>query len=519
MLKIHVVRDGGYRYYVDDLVPGRAEGTLVVGESPGTWSGAGSASLGLRGTVEAQEFAELLRGRDPVSGQALRNPHGGRGVSGYDLTFCAPNSVSLLHLLAPREMANEVGAGHQDAVSEAIGYLDRVAVGVRRTRNGQVALMASTGLVSGQFTHRTSRTLDPHLHTHVVAANVAQGLDGAWSTVDSRRVYAHLRAARGVYHARLRGELTERLGVAWEVPPSGLGDVVGVDETLRRLFSQRSADMDEFVHRHSGRTEGTRQRRVASHVTRPEKDRSRTVEGLVAEWRSRAAEFGYQPGELTRVVGLGRVGASGPAIDGERLHARLDEIGATGRSLAHRDLVAEVAAAATAGAPARMIESFATGMTRAAGTPTDRVARSDSSFPSAAGRTSPLGDVRWKAGDLAGALDRQVEGWGSGPGCRLPSSVGIDRPEAQLGREVRRGGDHGVGCRSASSSTANGPSSDVDGGLPGTTSTVPGSLVWWPCPVDGPGSAPRLPERVLGGQRSRPGPLSNERPLPRVCVR
>jgi conjugative relaxase-like TrwC/TraI family protein len=443
VLKIHVVRDGGYRYYVNDLVPGRAEGTLVAGESPGTWSGAGSASLGLRGRVDAQAFAELLEGRDPVSGQALRNRRGDRGVSGYDLTFCAPKSVSLLHLLAPREMADEVGAGHQSAVAEAISYLDRAAVGVRRTRNGQVNLMAATGLVSGQFVHRTSRTLDPHLHTHVVAANVAQGVDGAWSSVDSRRVYAHLRAIRGVYHARLRGELTERLGVAWEVPPSGLGDVVGVDETLRRLFSQRSADMDEYVHRHPGRTDEPRQRRLASHVTRPDKDRSRTVDGLAAEWRTRAAEFGYQPGDLTRVVGLGRGVAAGPAIDGDRLHARLDQIAAKGRSLAHRDLVAEVAAAATAGAPAQVIESFATGMTRVAGAAADGVARSECSFQAAIGSTSHPGDLRWKAGDLARVLDRQLEAWGSGPGDRLASSVGIDRSEAGFRREVRRVGDHG----------------------------------------------------------------------------
>ena len=43
MLKIHVVRPGGHRYYVDDLVPGRAEGTRVAGESPGAWLGAGTS--------------------------------------------------------------------------------------------------------------------------------------------------------------------------------------------------------------------------------------------------------------------------------------------------------------------------------------------------------------------------------------------------------------------------------------------------------------------------------------------
>ena len=90
VLKVHVVRGDGYRYYVDDLVPGRAEGSLVAGESPGIWSGRGAAALGLGGEVEAPAFGEVLEGRDPRSGSALRQSRGGRGVAGYDLTFCAP---------------------------------------------------------------------------------------------------------------------------------------------------------------------------------------------------------------------------------------------------------------------------------------------------------------------------------------------------------------------------------------------------------------------------------------------
>ena len=52
VLKIHVVRPGGHRYYVDELVPGRAEGTGVAGEAPGAWSGSGTVDLGVTGTVE-----------------------------------------------------------------------------------------------------------------------------------------------------------------------------------------------------------------------------------------------------------------------------------------------------------------------------------------------------------------------------------------------------------------------------------------------------------------------------------
>ncbi len=332
MLRIHVVRQGGHHYYVTDLVPGRAEVTLVAGEDPGRWSGTGSAALGLRGVVESQVFAEVLEGRDPMSGRSLRPDRGGNRVAGYDLTFAAPKSVSLLHLLAPREIAIEVGAGHHAAVDEATGYLGRAAVGVRRYRGGQVAFLPSTGAVAGQFLHRTSRALDPHLHTHAVAANVAEGVDGVWSAVDSRRVFAHARAAQAIYHARLRLELGDRIGAAWEVAPSGLGDVVGVDSSLRRLFSQRSAAMDEFEVRWRPAQEARRSMQGASrshqgvsrskrsyHVTRPDKDRERTVESLTAEWKERAADFGFDLGDLTRVVGPRRAPEVGSDIDQERV--------------------------------------------------------------------------------------------------------------------------------------------------------------------------------------------------------
>ena len=114
-------------------------------------------------------------------------------------------------------------------------------------------LLSTTGPVAGQFLHRTSRALDPHLHTHVVVANVAQGVDGVWSSVDSRRLHAHLGAAQALYHARLRFELGDRMGAAWGVRPSGMGDVIGVDPGLCRLFSTRAASMDEYDHRHGSR--------------------------------------------------------------------------------------------------------------------------------------------------------------------------------------------------------------------------------------------------------------------------
>jgi conjugative relaxase-like TrwC/TraI family protein len=437
VLKIHVVRPGGHLYYVNDLIPGRAEETLVAGESPGVWTGDGATALGITGAVTAPVFGEVLDGRDPWSGRAMREGRGTRSVSGYDLAFCAPKSVSVLHLLAPGEIAGEVGAGHRAAVAEAVDYLQRSGLGVRRTHGGRLSLLSATGAVAGEFVHRTSRALDPHLHSHLVVANVAQGVDGRWSAVDSRRIFSHARATRGIYHARLRMELSERLGAAWDVRPNGLGDVVGVDAALRRLFSQRSATIDEYLSSRSGGGSGPT-RRGAFHATRPDKDRTQTVESLLGAWKQRATESGFDLGDLTRVVGLGR--ASVPSvepIDGDRLARRFDQLEQRHRTLARRDVVAAVADASPGGASVQAVEAVATQVMEAAGPPLGRDGVESGRGHVGVGGGGAL-EPRWSASDVVEALEREPTALSAPGGARTPPlriasrSSGLDRRRADL---------------------------------------------------------------------------------------
>jgi conjugative relaxase-like TrwC/TraI family protein len=378
--------------------------------------------------VAPEAFEHVLSGRHPETDRPLRRQAGPRSVAGYDLTFCAPKSVSVLHLLAPAELATAVGAGHHAAVAEAADYLGRTSVGVRRAHHGHVAFLSSTGAVAGAFLHRTSRALDPHLHTHLVVANVALGVDGTWSAVDSRRLFSHLGAAQAIYHARLRLELCDRAGVGWDVPPTGLGDVVGVDRRLCRLFSQRSAAMDEFRFVRDGGRHRADRSEGAFHATRPDKDRSVTVDALIGEWRDRAARFGFDLGELVRVVGLPVDGRDRPAIDERRVRDRLHRL-ATGRSsLTRQDLVAVVATSAPDGATARVIESVATALGRGAGP---------------RGPAAGSGQARWPAHELARVTDRSwselVGGDAPAPGRRNPVPVPVlAAPVVDRGRRVDR---------------------------------------------------------------------------------
>ena len=109
----------------------------MAGEEPGAWTGTGRGALGVADAVEARPSARCSRGVDPRLGGRAAGLRGDRSVAGFDLTFCAPKSVSILHLLAPGEIAGQVGDGHQAAVAEATDYLERAAVRVRRTRQGR----------------------------------------------------------------------------------------------------------------------------------------------------------------------------------------------------------------------------------------------------------------------------------------------------------------------------------------------------------------------------------------------
>ncbi|HEX4218075.1 MAG TPA: MobF family relaxase [Acidimicrobiales bacterium] len=349
VLRLHTVRVGGHGYYVDDLPYGREAGNGLAGESPGRWMGDGAAVLGLSERVEPEAFARVLSGSDPLSGQALSVWRDRVTVAGYDLVFCAPKSVSLLHALGPRELASAVGDGHDAAVQATADYLARAALGVRRRGHGPSRALATTGMVGGAFVHRTSRALDPHLHTHVVAANLAQGVDGVWSAVHGRGLFAHMKAAGRLYQAQLRHELTDRLGVAWDVRPDGLGDVVGVAPGLRGLFSQRSADIKAYVAERSGRASAG----GAFYATRPEKDRTASWEALVPEWRHRAGELGYDVGALSRVVGLGH---DQNVFDADLLQVAVAERARPDATLSRRDLLSAVATAHVGGAHVSDIE-------------------------------------------------------------------------------------------------------------------------------------------------------------------
>jgi conjugative relaxase-like TrwC/TraI family protein len=355
LLRVAKVAPGGHAYYL-----GVAAGPTGPGLEPsGRWLGAGAASFGLHGTVDGDALGALLAGDDPRSFERLGRAHHRVTVAAFDLTFCAPKSVSLLHGLGVPALAASVRRAHEHAVDAALGYVERRALAVRRSAGGVVIPEPADAVASAGFVHRVSRALDPHLHSHVVLANLGRGPDGSFTALDGRGIYAHAAAAGSLYHAQLRHELTARLGVAFEPLRNGRADVAGIAPETRRAFSQRSAAIAE--HLAARGLGGSRARVIAGHATRPNRDLSRTFEDLRASWQERAQATGLSAARLEAVVDrVPRRAEGGP--DPARGGEVVDALRRRGETATRRDVVRAWCATLPAGAPVADIERAADGV-------------------------------------------------------------------------------------------------------------------------------------------------------------
>jgi conjugative relaxase-like TrwC/TraI family protein len=252
----------GVAQSLDDYYTGR-------GEADGVWMGVGAERLGLDGPVSADDLRAVLAGIAPgtggltPNGETLRTHP--RRVPGFDLTFKAPKSVSVLYAVTddPRVQGQIIEAG-EAAVRQTVAWLEREAIRVRRgsgdaaylndlaardpaaAEAAKVRVLPGRGVVAAVFRHRTSRAGDPLLHWHTLVANLVEGPDGRWGAFVHPELYRSVRAAGELFQTALRDELTDRLGLQWR-PGRHVPEVAGVPQRLCDAFSKRTVEIDAWL--------------------------------------------------------------------------------------------------------------------------------------------------------------------------------------------------------------------------------------------------------------------------------
>ena len=274
-------------------------------------------------------------------------------MGGFDLTFSAPKSVSVVFALAGEDVARHVVAAHRESVRGALAYVEAHGLSAQRGSGEERHVVPTTGLVAASFTHGVNRNLDPHLHTHVVMANMVHGADSRWSACDHRGLSAHRGATSAIYEAHLRGELTARLGVRWVDEPRLGAEVAGVSLLVRGEFSSRSADIRRHMRRAGIALGPGRPGRVGGHPARRSSQRSTSPRcrrnGSDAPTSSEVMPMSCAPSSVELTAA--RASRVSTSIDSAPPCRWLP----TARHAA-RDVAAAFGAAALAGAPAQSVE-------------------------------------------------------------------------------------------------------------------------------------------------------------------
>ena len=251
------------------------------------WMGDGAEQLGLKGEVANGDMDEVRQGMLPDGTDLSRMVDGvNKHRAGYDLTFSAPKSVSVMALVG--EDRRFVDA-HNQAVKVVMEEVEQL-VSARITEEGKTETVLTGSMVAALYNHDTSRDLDPQLHTHALVFNVtyaeekwrALASDTRMKTGFSENLYATKIALGNLYRAVLR-EQVEAMG--FETVTSGKNGLWEMRDVPTEVFSSRSQAINEAA----GPDASAKSRDVAALDTRQAKAWA-DPELLKADWRRRLVD-------------------------------------------------------------------------------------------------------------------------------------------------------------------------------------------------------------------------------------
>ena len=270
----------------------------VVGE----WQGKLAERFGLAGAVDAEYFARLSEGQNPITGDQLVRHRRGQSYTtadgttvkpiehraGWDATFSAPKSVSLTALVGGDVLVREA---HRHAVTTALTELERYT----QARIGGNHAAETTGeFIAAKFEHDTARPVNgyaaPQLHTHAVIFNMTERQDGSTRALQERGLFQSQEFATAVYQAELTYQL-RNLGYEIEAGKRGAPEIKGYSQEYLDASSPRRQQIEQAMAK-SGFS-GPEAAQIAAHNTRDKKEIHTPAEVMEAH-RQLAAKFGNQ---------------------------------------------------------------------------------------------------------------------------------------------------------------------------------------------------------------------------------
>lgn len=307
MLSIGAMKNGQEDYYqklaAEDYY-------LEGGEPPGKWLGRGAESLGLDGIVRSEDLSSLFRGFSKNGQKLVQNAGKSTRQPGWDLTFSAPKSVSVLWSQLEGDHQLAIQSAHSHAVAAAMSFIETRFSFSRLGKGGSE--QTAVKLVTAAFEHSCSRALDPQLHTHCLVLNLGIDDEQAARSILSKPFYEAKMLAGAFYRMELARQLESRLGVEIERPldrdgkPQGWFEIKGVSKSILSHFSKRRAAIEAELGARG--MESASAAAFAALFTRETKSLIPPRYELHNLWRNEGRELGFsvkgvfsKPQEMTAV--------------------------------------------------------------------------------------------------------------------------------------------------------------------------------------------------------------------------
>jgi Ti-type conjugative transfer relaxase TraA len=257
------------------------------GRTSGRWLGTGAAELSLTGEMSDKAFDRLAAGFHPETEDALVQRAGEHHRPGWDLTFSAPKSVSVVWGIAERGEREAIERAHTQAVERTLAFAEQQQLFITRRGHDGIERESARPIIA-TYVHGTSREADPQLHTHAFVLNVAARSDGSFGTLETKPLYEWKMALGAAYRAELAHEL-RALGYETAVESHGSFRLKAVPRELERHFSKRRTQIEAAMTERG--TRGAKAAEVAALNTRKAKE-STTAATLRETWRHESKALG-----------------------------------------------------------------------------------------------------------------------------------------------------------------------------------------------------------------------------------
>jgi conjugative relaxase-like TrwC/TraI family protein len=256
-------------------------------EIVGLWGGKAADRLGLGGDVIRQHFERLCDNLHPFTAEQLTARMRKDRRVGYDFTFDAPKSVSILYGLTDDPAILDAFRWAVQATMEEM----EASVKVRVRKHGQFSERVVGNMAWAEFIHFTARPVkgktDPHLHGHAFVPNVCwDHVEGMWKAID----VASVKEDGEHWQARFQKRFGKRLAeLGYDVTWKGDNfEIAGITRDMIDRFSLRTNQINQAAEKR-GVTD-PRDKDKLGALTRESKRKDETMPGLRAEWRQRLTD-------------------------------------------------------------------------------------------------------------------------------------------------------------------------------------------------------------------------------------